>query len=100
MIPGWHAAVDVTLSLLAKGGRRAVVAFGGQEGPGLVSHAVASLARALPRDAAGYAGGNTVLPGRASRREARHRTALSRRYAVCRRRGEGLMDVDRDRIVL
>jgi len=32
MIPGWHAALDVALSLLARGGRLQVVDFGGQEG--------------------------------------------------------------------
>jgi S-adenosylmethionine-diacylgycerolhomoserine-N-methlytransferase len=32
MIPGWHAALDVALSLLASGGRLQVADFGGQEG--------------------------------------------------------------------
>jgi S-adenosylmethionine-diacylgycerolhomoserine-N-methlytransferase len=31
MIPGWHTALDVTLSLLAKGGKLYVVDFGRQE---------------------------------------------------------------------
>jgi S-adenosylmethionine-diacylgycerolhomoserine-N-methlytransferase len=31
MIPGWHGVLDVALALLAKGGRLAIVDFGGQE---------------------------------------------------------------------
>ena len=100
MIPGWHTALDVALSLLAKGGKLTIVDFGRQERLPAAFRALLRAWLALfhvkPTDSLEA---ELAIARGARRREAYRRAALPRLRGVCGDRGQVLIEIkeaDRD----